>query len=701
MIEIDIETRSAAPLPRCGVYVYAEHTTTHITHVGYSIDRGPLRCWLPLLPAGWTGTTHTIDGRPVDLIGGPGLPSDLAAAIGAGVVCVAHNASFERTLLSGAPGARLGFPSALRDPARWICTAARAARCGLPRTLEGACAALGLPVQKDKEGHALMMRMCKPDPRTGAWVGTGADMIREAAYCAHDVAAEIGLLDTLPPLSEFETRVWCMTESMNDRGVLVDLPLVDAVAALVSDATRSLNARLSAVTGGAVARVTDHMALTRWLRSVDADDSGLGDDGVGKAALAAMLERTDLAPAVRDALTIRRDGGKSSAAKYKAIRERVSADGRIRGVLVYCGAAATGRFSSRGAQLHNLPRAGILRKADTVRHLIRDIHAGADLATIESVYGPPLVLAAELLRPVFTASPGRSLARGDSAQIEARVLPWLAGQEETLAAFRAYDAGTGPDIYKVNAASMTGIPLERLDENTRQTGKVAVLSLGFQGGAGALQAMARGYGIKIPRAVRPADDPEWTPPAGTDEWIKAAWRAANPSIVGLWDALERAALDCMESAPGAEFFVGPRYLRFKRSRHALALRLPSGTSLLYWNPRLVRRLMPWGKYRTGIRFRAEDSQTKRWAEFDAYGGFFAQNATQATARDLMAWWLLEMDAAGLAPVLTVHDEGIADAPLPPAEAAGAVRRIMAQVPPWAAGLPVSADASGGPRYMKG
>lgn len=703
MIEIDIETRSAAPLPRCGVYVYAEHPTTHITHVGYSLSGGPLRCWMPLLPAGWTGTTYTVDGVPVSLIGGPDMPSDLADALAAGEPCTAHNASFERILLSGSPGAVLGFPSGLRDPARWTCTAARAARYGLPRTLEGACAALGLAVQKDREGHALMMRMCKPDPRTGAWVGTGADMIREAAYCAHDVAAENGLLGALPPLSDFELRVWRLTEAMNDRGVRVDLPLVDAVAELVAEATRGLNARLTWLTSGAVTRVTDHMAMTRWLQERDLDDTGLGEDGVGKAALAAMLERDDLAPVIRDVLTIRRDGGKSSAAKYKAIRERVSADGRIRGVLVYCGAAATGRFSSRGAQLHNLPRAGILKKADFARNLIRDIMAARakHLPVLESLYGPPLVLAAELLRPVFQASEGRSMARGDSAQIEARVLPWLAGAIETLAAFRAYDAGTGPDIYKVNAAAMTGLPLDQVDEQTRQTGKVAVLSLGFQGGAGALQAMAKGYGIKIPRANPPADRSEWRPPVGTDEWIKEAWREANPSIVALWGALDRAAIECMESAPGAEFFVGPRHLRFKRTSKALLLRLPSGTSLVYWFPRLVRRLMPWGKYRTGVRFRAEDAQSKRWTEFDAYGGFFAQNATQAVARDLMAWWLLEMDAAGLAPVLTVHDEGITDAPLPAQEAADAVRGVMSRVPAWAAGLPVSADASAGPRYLKG
>lgn len=706
--EIDIESRATANLPRTGVYVYADHPATHVTHVGYSIDNAPVRCWLPLLPAGWTGTTTTIDGATVGLLGGPDMPPDLAAAVADPAThYVAHNAAFERIMLGGPPGARLGFPSRMRDISVWTCTAARAARYGLPRTLEGACAALGLPVQKDREGHALMMRMRKPNPKTGEWVGTGADMIREAAYCAHDVRAEQGLLAALPPLSEFEHAVWSLTERMNDRGVLVNIPLLHQVSALIGDAARRINATLTAATDGVVTRVTDHGAITRWLRSVDADDSGLGDDGVGKAALAAMLERDDLPHIVRNVLLIRRDGGKSSASKYSAIAERVSADGRLRGVLVYCGAASTGRFSSRGAQLHNLPRAGILKRADTVRAVIRDILSGAPVAAIEDVYGPPMVLAAELLRPVFCAPSGRVLARGDSSQIEARVLPWLAGAERTLDAFRAYDAGTGPDIYRVAAADIAQRRVEDVDEHTRQTGKVAVLSLGFQGGEGALQAMCRGYGIKMPRAVCPPDVKPWgwDPPAGSDAWVKNRWRAANPEIAdretGLWAEMEAAALACMEAPPGAEFFVGPRRLRFKRSAAALALRLPSGNSLLYWQPALVTRVMPWGQEKRVIQFQAEDAQTKQWQEFFAYGGLFAQNATQATARDLMAWWLLEMEAAGLAPLLTVHDEGIGESALPADAAAAAIRGIMGRVPTWAEGLPVAADASAGPMYLKG
>ena len=706
-VEIDIESRSACDLTKTGVYVYAEHPTTQITHVGYAPRGGIARMWLPLMPAGWSAMGTTVDGRPVEMFGGP-MPGDLFDLVcDPETVWIAHNASFERIMLSGPAGRAIGFPGSLRDVPRWVCTAAMAARLGLPRTLEGACRARGVAVQKDAEGHKLMLRMCKPDPKTGAWWGGEAEMIREGSYCAQDVYAESALLDACPRLSDFERAVWELTERMNDRGVAVDLPLLETVSILIADASRTINARLHEITGGLVQKVTNHDAITRWLQSVDADDTGLGDDGVGKAALAAMLERTDLPGIVRDVLLIRRDGGKSSASKYAAIASRVSADGRIRGVLVYCGAASTGRFSSRGAQLHNLPRPNLLKKSSTALALIRDIQAGASLAMIEDFYGPPLVLASELLRPVFRAGDGRVLVRGDSSQIEARTLPWLAGADWKLDAFRAYDAGTGPDIYRVGAAAIYRVLIEAVDEQIRQVGKVSELSLGFAGGWKALQAMCRGYGAKIPHAEKPTgpDAYDWEPPAGSDEWIVRQWRNGNPEVadreLGLWALAQKAAMDCMESPPGETFRVGQQGMYFRRGRDALAMYLPSGTALRYWAPQVVTKMMPWGKPGTVIRFKSEDSQSKQWYNYDAYGGLFVQNATQATARDLMAWWLLEMARAGIDPLLTVHDEGIGESDLSEAEAASVIRGVMGRTPAWAGGLPVSSDATANLRYLKG
>ena len=306
---------------------------------------------------------------------------------------------------------------------------------------------------------------------------------------------------------------------------------------------------------------------------------------------------------------------------------------------------------------------------------------------------------------------GYWLARGDYSQIEARVNPWLAGATWKLDAFRAYDAATGPDLYRVTAAGIltkqTGrgiLPAEVSKAQRQSHGKVSELALGFQGGVAAFLAMAKAYGVRI----APADAEE----------IKVGWRATNREIVGLWHGLNYAAIECMESAPGDVievwawdhegdyrwFRVHKTPLTFMRTKAALSLRLPSGRRLLYWSAKLRDVPTPWG-YRPAVIYRGEDSVTKRWAEFTGYGGLYCENAVQATARDLMADALLKLDDAGLRPLLTVHDEAVCLLPRmiypTAADAAAAVESIMRNTPDWAQGLPVAADASAADRYVKG
>lgn len=685
---LDIETRSCCDLRKAGQYAYAEHPTTEILCVAWALDNDPVAVWYPRTE----------------------LPPDLLAVALAdpAVSLVAHNASFERVLLTGAPGQRIGMPAAIEPLGRWVCTAARAACMGLPRTLEGAGGALGLACQKDKDGYRLMLRMCKPKPKSSPpqWVDDNDSLRRLGAYCARDVEVERLIYRKLPPLLPAERAAWETTEEMNDRGVRVDTDLLLRLAFLIDDAERDLNSRISAATAGAVPRVTNHGSLTRWLATRGIDDAA--ETGIGKAALAALLERDDIDSLVRGVLLMRREGGKSSAAKYRAILERLSRDGRLRGALVYCGAASTGRWSSRGAQLQNLPRGGSVKN---VNGAIRDLLAGATLGEVEDLHGPPMVVASELLRPVFVAAPTTWLARGDYSQIEARVLPWLAGAEWKLDAFRRYDARIGPDLYRVGASGIYGKAPEEIDSTERQVGKVSELALGFQGGPGALQAMARGYGVKIPKF---SGEDRRAASVGTDQWIVNKWRTANPEISatgydgapGFWKQLERAAIECMESAPGVVVRVGGNgrpVLEFRRNREAMALRLPSGRSLIYWTPRLRNVETPWGP-RLSVVYRSEDAQTKQWAEFAAYGGLWTENVVQATARDLMADALVRGRARGFAGVLTVHDEGIFELPRSEyqtaADAATAVESLMRETPAWAAGLPVAADASADQRYVK-
>jgi DNA polymerase len=686
-VHLDIETRSAGDLRKIGVYAYAEHPTTEITMAAYGFDGGPRKIWYP----------------PITTRPGSPMPSDLAAALAdPDVTIVAHNAAFERIVTAG----RVGFP---RLPAeRFDCTAARAAHIGLPRSLDGAAAAIGLDVQKDKEGHALMLRMSKPrKPRKGEprdallWVDDDESMDREGLYCLNDVAVEQALDAAVPPLPPDERETWLLTEEMNDRGIMLDGELLLAVRLLVEDAEAELMDRMFDLTGERFTSL-HHAYITKWLAGLGFDD--LAADGVGKAAVAAMLERSDLDPLVKQVMLLRQEGGGTASKKYVAATNRMSLDGAIRGALVYCGAVATHRWSSRGLQLQNLLRMLLLKKLARLTACIRDVKSGAKPGEVAELYGPPMVIAGELLRPSLIARPGYWLARGDSKQIEARVGPWLAGAEWKLDAFRRYDAGTGPDLYKVAAAGIYRISPDDIgdEDPRRQIGKVSELALGFQGGAGALQAMAKGYGIKIPRHA--GDD---VPADGTDEWIKQQWRAANPEFsdrdTGIWKRLERGALACMDAPPGTVVPVG--LLSFRRNSKCMIMRLPSGGSLVYWSPRVSERDTPWGTKQRVVIYRGEDSVTTQWLEFAAYGGLWFENAVQATARELMAFWLRRLrKLPGCHPVLTVHDEGVAEMlrstyPLPD-QAAAAIEREMKVTPSWAAGLPVNADSSAGLRYVK-
>jgi DNA polymerase len=497
---LDIETRSTCDLKRCGIAVYAAHPSTSITHVGYKIGDGPVAVWRPAKTP---------------------MPMELHAALtDPHVVLVAHNAGFEYTLLNGTPGRAIGMPD-LSDRSRWSCTAARAAQLCLPRDLGKLATALNLKCQKDSVGHKLMLRVSKPK-KDGTWHEDEATVERVAQYCLRDVESEAELDALLPPLRVFERKVWEATESTNDRGILVDQALLlDQLAPLVGATLEQVNARVSELTG-TVPKISNHGALLKWL-----NHRGCETDSTDKYAILDLLDRDDLDDTTREVLELRRDAGGSSISKIPAIARHCSADGRLRGALIYGGASATARWSSHGAQLQNLPRHD---DRFNVPALLRDLALSPSPEEIEFLYGPPLKAVAELLRPVFVAAPGCRLVCGDFSQIEARGLAWFAGEEKKLAAFRALDAGTGPDIYCVTASGMFGRTITKRDPE-RQPGKILELAGGYGGGVKAIRKTARKSGLK------------WSNEKCAE--YRDRWRAANPNIVRFWAELESAAFQCV------------------------------------------------------------------------------------------------------------------------------------------------------------
>ncbi len=668
----DIETRSPVDLRQTGVYVYAEDPRTEILLWSYALGDAPVKVW------------YCVYGQP--------MPDDLRDAIlDPETVFVAHNADFERILFTYVGKGFLpdDIWQALRDTTRWNCTASRARACGLPGSLDMAAQALRMRHTKDKVGYSLMMKMCKPrgydEDGNPIYFGSEADMLRLGQYCAVDTEVERQIDYKLPELSKIERDTWLLTCKMNDRGIAVDSKLLMRLSVLAEDAVLALNAKLRDRTDGAVQRVSDAGAIARWLVAQGFDE--VEESGIGKAVILEMLEDASIDPLVQEVLTMRRDGGKSSVAKFGAIARRMSSDGRVRGNLIFAGAAATGRWSSTGLNAQNLPRGKAIKN---LAGAIDDILINkASILDIEANFGPPMVVLSELLRPALMAGSDSWCVRADFSQIEARMLQFLAGAEESLDAYRAFDAGNGPDLYTVGAANMFGIAPEEVTAEQRQCGKVAALSFGYGGGKKAYLGFAKIYGLD------PTEDEA--------DSLKNAWREANPKVVELWNAVENAALECLREPPGTVIWANS-HICLKRNSEVMVMRLPSGRHIFMWNPRLERRMMPWGREKDCIIYFSEDRFTRKWCEQTTYGGSLVALATQgASTRDIMAFALRNLEAANLKPLMTVHDEAIcrlAKSEYTKEHAVAVVREAMLIVPSWAAGLPLSCECTANIRYLK-
>ena len=646
MLHIDFETRSTVDLIGCGAYRYAQ--AAEIICLGWAVDDDEPQIWLP--------------GQPV-----PEPVMDTFAA-GKRRSIYAHNAQFERLITKHCLSPGYGVPEPPMEA--FYCTAAQARASALPGGLDPLARLLKLSVLKSRRGRMLIRELCIPpfseDP------GLLAEMYD---YCKRDVVVERLAAAYSYPLSEEQFDDYLVSEEINDRGLRVDLPLAHGAAAYAEEERAEINAALSQLTDGKIETARQFQRIKAWVlaRMPELEDEMVvykNDErklSLDKAVRFNILSRGDLIEEVREFLELCDNAGASSVYKFKGMVNRADKDGRVRGAYIFSGAGQTGRYSSTGLQVHNLvrkcaPHPGKTRKAI--------LNRGLGTEVMHSL--------ASMQRPAIVPAVGHSFVCGDWAAFEAVILPWLAGADDHVARWQRIFDGHDVDMYVQEA--MNFYHAQEITPFERQIGKVAVLSLGYQGGHRAFTAMARAYGIKVEQE--------------TAERIKDAWRANNRWAVAFWRQLERAVAKAM-CKPGAWFPVGR--LAYMLKEPYLYCRLPSGRLLSYPMP----AYKPSGSRSYGNTTVAKASWMPKagdddWPTMELYGGLLAENATQGTQADVLRHALRLCTAVG-----HTHDEILLEVPDDTVTAAKQhLRDVMTTQPAWAPDLPVKVEIWSGKRYRK-
>ena len=633
-LSLDLETYSGADLPRCGVYRYCEAPDFEILLLGYSIDQGPVKV--------------------VDLAGGEKIPPEVLAALeDEMVVKWAFNASFERVCLSR----YLGYPTgAYLNPRGWRCSMVWSALMGLPLSLEGVGAVLGLEKQKLKEGKDLIRFFCQPCVPTKMNGGRTRNLPGDAPekwadfkrYNLRDVETEMSIqakLSKFPVPDEVWQQYW-RDQEINDRGIRVDMKLVDKAIMLDGMSREELTAAMKEITD--LENPNSVMQMRQWL-----SEHGMETETLGKKAVATLIGEAP--EELRKALTLRQQLAKSSVKKYVAMKTAVCSDGRARGMFQFAGASRTARWAGRIIQLQNLPQNHI-EDLNEARALVKR----GDFEALKMLYEDVPDTLSQLIRTAFIPREGMKFVVADFSAIEARVIAWLAGEE-----WRRQVFAEGKDIYCASASQMFKVPVEKhgINGHLRQKGKIAELALGYGGSTGALKAMgALDMGLK---------EEELQP-------LVAAWRQANPNIVKLWWAVDSAAMTAVRD----HTTVRTHGLTFSCRSGMLFITLTSGRNLVYIKPRI-------GVNRFGgdcITYEGVGT-TKKWERLESYGPKFVENIVQGTSRDILCYAMQTLESRSI--VAHVHDELIIEA-----ERDADLRTVceqMGRTPPWAEGLILRAD----------
>jgi len=644
---IDIETYSSNDLVNCGVYKYVEAPDFTILLFAYSVDGGPVVC--------------------VDFAMGEKLPDDVFAALtDPDVIKTAFNAAFERICISV-----YFFGGKLLDPKQWRCTMVLAARMGLPLSLGQCGEVLHLAEGKMTEGKALIRYFSVPGKNGKRHLPSDAPDKWETfkKYNIRDVEVEQAIkrkVQRLKP-ADFDEELYVADQEINDRGVKIDRTLVDAAARFDDEYKAQLLAEAQQLTG--MENPNSPAQIKEYIKNT----TGFTVETLNKGNLDTLDEKLIYWPKAQRVIAIRREMGKTSNKKYEAMQKCVCKDGRIHGLLQFCGAARTGRWAGRLVQVQNLPQNHLV-SLDFARSLVRQ----GDLDEFEMNYANVTQVLSELIRTAFVAEPGKTFHVCDFSAIECRVIAWLASEDWVLEVFRS-----NGDIYCANASKMFKVPVEKHGQNAqlRQKGKIATLALGYGGGVSALEAMG---GSKL--GLTEDEEKE----------IVKLWRDSNPRIVRMWAVIEKAAITAIKTGESVTVY---RNIVIGKRWGMLTITLPSGRTICYPRAEVETEYNDgWRGDHDIIEYEGLNQTTKKWGKVRTYGGKLTENIVQAVARDILGIVILRAKAEGLNIVFHIHDEIIVEAT--PDQTLADVEALFSKPIDWCRDLPLKGAGYTTPYYLK-
>lgn len=704
---LDTETYSPTPLKH-GTHRYAEQVEVMIWT--WAVDDGPVGTW--------------------DVTTGAPMPAELDMAIDeADEYWWQNGGMFDRVVLSHAePEIFARMPEE-----KWRDTMVQAYAHGLPGSLAMLCEIFNVPTDqaKDKEGAQLIQLFCKPRPafselRRATRETHPEQWAKFLDYAGRDITAMRAVHKAMPrwnyPNNAAELALWHQDQRINMRGMQMDVELAEAAVRAIDRAQKDLAARTVELTDGEVAKATQRDKLLAHLLA----EYGVDLPDMKKSTLERRINDPDLPDPLRELLAIRLEATMTSSSKYKTLLRGVSADGRLRGLMQFCGAARTGRVAHRLYQPGNMPRpdVGLMARelglpkfsdGDAERYTelgIEALKSGCADLVFENVIG----LTANVVRGTIIAPGGKKLCVSDLSNIEGRDAAWLSGEKWKLQAFRDFDAKIGPDLYKLAYARAFGVAVEAVDKYMRQLGKVMELALAYEGGVGAFVTFTMTYKMDLDSiraavfAALDTVDPEIVREArGMWDWavkkrrtlglpqdvfiacdiLKRLWRRAHPQTSSYWPELRDAAVLAI-SSPGKT--VHARRVILRRDGEWLRVQLPSKRQLCYLAPRVSDD----GE----ISYMGVNQYTRKWQRTKTYGGKIFENLCQAVARDVLFYNAPAVEAAGYDIVLSIHDELITEAPDTDDYSADELSGLIATAPAWAEGMPLAAAGFSAYRYKK-